>query len=41
MRSRDEQAVDIALHDKDILIKSLRAQGVSSDLLAQLASQIK
>lgn len=41
MSSRTEQATDIALHDKDILIKSLQAQGVSPDLLAQLASQIK
>lgn len=41
MDSRNEQATDIALHDKDILIKSLQAQGVSPDLLAQLASQIK
>jgi integrase len=41
MRSRDEQAVDIALHDKDVLIKSLQAQGVSPDLLTQLARQMK
>ena len=41
MDSRNEQATDIALHDKDILIKSLQAQGVSPDLLAQLASQIE
>ena len=41
MRSRDEQAVDIALHDKDVLIKSLQAQGVSPDLLIQIVKQIK
>ena len=41
MSNRNEQTADIALHDKDILIKSLQAQGVSSDLLAQLVSQIK
>ena len=40
MNSRNEQATDIALHDKDILIKSLQAQGISADLLAQLASQM-
>lgn len=40
MNSRSEQATDIALHDRDILIKSLQAQGVSSELLAQLAEQI-
>ncbi|WP_201607082.1 tyrosine-type recombinase/integrase [Psychrobacter immobilis] len=41
MDSRNEQATDIALHDKDVLIKSLQAQGVSPDLLAQLVSQMK
>ena len=40
MNSRNEQATNIALHDKDILIKSLQAQGISADLLAQLASQM-
>ena len=40
MNNRNEQATDIAMHDKDILIKSLQAQGVSPDLLAQLAGQI-
>lgn len=41
MNNRNEQTVDIQLHDKDILTKSLQAQGVSSDLLAQLVSQMK
>ncbi len=40
MNSRSEQATDIALHDKDILIKSLQAQGVSSEVLAKLAEQL-
>ena len=40
MDSRNEQATDIALHDKDILIKSLRAQGVSQEVLAKLAEQL-
>lgn len=41
MDSRNEQAADIALHDKDILINSLKEQGVSSDILAQLVGQMK
>lgn len=40
MASRSEQATDIALHDKDILIKSLQAQGVSLEVLAKLAEQL-
>ena len=40
MDSRKEQATDIALHDKDILINSLRAQGVSQQVLAKLAEQL-
>lgn len=40
MDSRNEQATDIAIHDKDILIKSLQAQGVSPDVLAKLAEQL-
>lgn len=40
MDSRNEQATDIALHDKDILIKSLQAQGVSPEVLAKLAEQL-
>jgi integrase len=40
MNSRNEQVTDIALHDKDILIKSLRAQGVSKEVLAKLAEQL-
>ena len=40
MDSRNEQASDIALHDKDILINSLRAQGVSQQVLAKLAEQL-
>lgn len=40
MNSRNQQATDIALQDKDILINSLKAQGVSPELLAQLAKQI-
>ena len=40
MDSRNEQVTDIALHDKDILIKSLRAQGVSQEVLAKLAEQL-
>ncbi|MCG3809588.1 tyrosine-type recombinase/integrase [Psychrobacter sp. Ps4] len=40
MNSRNEQATDIALHDKDILIKSLQAQGVSPEVLAKLAEQL-
>ena len=40
MNSRNEQATDIALHDKDILIKSLQAQGVSQEVLAKLAEQL-
>lgn len=40
MNSRNEQATDIALHDKDILIKSLQAQGVSKEVLAKLAEQL-
>ena len=40
MDSRNEQATDIALHDKDILIKSLQAQGVSQEVLAKLAEQL-
>lgn len=40
MNSRTEQATDIALHDKDILIKSLQAKGVSSEVLAKLAEQL-
>lgn len=41
MNNRNEQATDIALNDKDILIKSLQAQGVSPDLLIQIVKQIK
>lgn len=40
MDSRNEQATDIALHDKDILIKSLQAQGVSPELIHQLTIQL-
>ena len=40
MDSRNEQATDIALHDKDTLIKSLRAQGVSQEVLMKLAEQL-
>ena len=40
MSSRTEQATNIALHDKDILIKSLRAQGVSQEVLMKLAEQL-
>lgn len=40
MDSRTEQATNIALHDKDILIKSLRAQGVSQEVLMKLAEQL-
>ena len=40
MESRNEQTTDIALHDKDILIKSLQAQGVSQEVLAKLAEQL-
>lgn len=41
MSSRDKQAVDIALHDKDILMKSLQAKGVPDELLGQLVDYIK
>ena len=41
MNNRNEQATDIALNDKDILIKSLQAQGVSPDLLIQLVDYMK
>ena len=40
MDSRNEQATDIALHDKDILIKNLQAQGVSQEILAKLAEEL-
>lgn len=40
MDSRNEQATDIALHDKDILIKSLQAKGISQEILAELAKQL-
>ena len=41
MDSRNEQAADIALHDKDIVIKSLQAQGVPDKLLGQLVDYMK
>lgn len=40
INSRNKQATDIALQDKDTLISSLKAQGVSSELLAQLDNQL-
>lgn len=41
MNSRNKQATDIALHDKNVLIKSLQAQGVSPEVLAKLAEQLQ
>lgn len=38
---RNKQATDIAMHDKDALIKSLKAQGISKEVLMKLAEQLQ
>jgi integrase len=40
VNSRNEQATEIAAHDKENLIKSLQAQGISQDVLLKLAEQL-
>ena len=40
MDSRNEQATDVALDDKDNLINSLKAQGVSQEVFAKLAEEL-
>jgi hypothetical protein len=40
MESRNEQTTDIALHDRDIIIKSLQAQGVPEDVIQGLLKHL-
>jgi antitoxin component of MazEF toxin-antitoxin module len=41
MNIRDNQAIEIALNDKDILIKKLEEQGISKKLLDELTTQLQ
>lgn len=40
MQARRRKTTDILIHDKNILIKSLQAQGISDDLIKQLTKQL-